>query len=228
MTALKHKESSEEKAYQSIIKLIINQQYPPGTPLTETQVSEQVGMSRTPVRNALRRLIADGFLDSTFNKSPRVPNVSSDDLQALFDLRLMLEPKAAYLAAQNATADREKDFQNLIEKEREGYLQEDPDLYKINEKIHFGIAGLSGNVYLERAIRPIFWRSELYVFFFDNLYMGRLNRSRLKDPDKSISHKAHRELIRAIFENDPETAKEMMTAHILSTKKGLTANANYP
>ena len=227
MTVEKPRESSEEKAYQSIIKLIINQQYPPGTPLTETQVADEVGMSRTPVRNALRRLIANGFLDSTFNKSPRVPSVSGEDLRALFDLRLMLEPEAAYLAGQKATPEHKFFFDDLIAREREGYFQGDSDLYKINEKIHFGIAALSGNVYLERAIHPTFWRSELYVFFFDNLYTGRHNRARLKDPEKSMSHKAHRKLILAIFENDADAAKEIMTTHILDTQKGLTANAHY-
>jgi DNA-binding GntR family transcriptional regulator len=227
MTGRKIKGSAEEKAYQSIIGLIINQQYPPGTPLPETQVSEEIGMSRTPVRNALRRLIADGFLDSSFNRSARVPSLSSKDLQSLFDLRLLLEPKAAYEAAANVSAHQKDVFDQLIVKEKEGYYQRDPDLYKINEQIHFGIAALSENVYLERAIKPVFWRSELYVFFFDNLYMGNDPKSRLRDPEKSISHKAHCLLIEAIFQNDSQKAEKVMREHILSTKKGLTNNANY-
>ncbi len=227
MVDRKNKKSAEEKAYQSIIRLIINQKYPPGTPLAEIQVSKEIGMSRTPVRNALRRLIADGFLDSSFNKSVRVPRLSSKDLQSLFDLRLLLEPKAAYEAAANANARQKDEFDQLIAKEKEGYYQGDPSLHKINEHIHFGIAALSGNIYLERAIKPLFWRSELYVFFFDSFYIGNDRKSLLRDPEKSVSHIEHRLLIDAIFQNNSQKAEEIMQKHILSTKKMLTTNASF-
>ena len=220
-------ESAEEKAYQSIIRLIINQQYPPGTPLIEAQICEEIGMSRTPIRNALRRLIADGFLDSSFNKSVRVPSLSRKDLQALFDLRLLLETKTAYEAAVNAKDHQKEEFDQLIVKEKEGYYLGDPYLYKINEQIHFGIAALSDNIYLQRAIRPLFWRSELYVFFFDSFYIGNDQKSLLRDPDKSVSHLEHQMLVEAIFQNKPQEAKDIMRKHILSTKTMLTTNASF-
>ena len=221
-----NRESAEERAYQSIIRLIINQQYPPGALLIEAQISKEIDMSRTPIRNALRRLCSDGFLDSSFNKSVRVPSLSSKDLQTLFELRLLLETKAAFEAAVNAKPHQKEEFDQIILKEKEGYYQGDPYLYKINEQIHFGIAALSQNIYLARAIKPLFWRSELYVFFFDSFYIGNEQKNLLRDPEKSVSHSEHCMLVDAIFQNDSKKAEEIMRQHILSTKTMLTTNAS--
>lgn len=219
--------SAEDKAYKAIIRLILAQKYPPGSSLVEAQLAEDLGMSRTPIRSALRRLTTDGFLENPFNRSCVVPRLSRKDLEKLFDLRLLLESKAACEAALNAPESSRGEFEQLIAKEREGYYTGDQDLYEINQQIHFGIAALSENIYLEGAIKPLFWRSELYVFFFDTFYVSNEKKPLLRDPDKSRSHKEHKALVDAIFRRSPAEAQEIMKAHILSTKGMLTTNAGF-
>ena len=219
--------AAEDKAYKAIIRLILEQKYPPGSSLIEAQLAKDLGMSRTPIRSALRRLTTDGFLENPFNRSCRIPRISRDDLEKLFGLRLLLESYAAHEAALNAPMDRKEEFERLIEKERTGYYAGDKNLYEINQEIHFGIASLSENPYLEGAIKPLFWRSELYVFFFDTFYVGNERKPLLRDPDKSSSHKEHQELIYAIFNRSPDDAKKIMKKHILSTRKMLITNANF-
>lgn len=219
--------SAEDKAYKAIIRQILDQKYPPGSSLVEAQLAEDLGMSRTPIRNALRRLTTDGFLENPFNRSCRVPKLSRRDLEKLFDLRLCLETKAACDAALNAPEERREEFEKLIAEEREGYYTGNKDLYEINQQIHFGIAALSGNIYLEGAIKPLFWRSELYVFFFDTFYVSNEKKPLLRDPDKSRSHKEHKALVDAIFRHSAVEAAEIMKLHILSTKSMLTTNAGF-
>lgn len=219
--------SAEDKAYKAIIRLILEQKYPPGSSLVEVQLAEDLGMSRTPIRSALRRLTTDGFLENPFNKSCRVPKISRKDLENLFNLRLLMESHAAHEAAINASDERREEFEQLIAKERESYYSGDKNIYEINQQIHFGIANLSDNPYLEGAIKPLFWRSELYVFFFDTFYVSNERKPLLRDPDKSSSHREHKELIRAIFSRAPEEAREIMKTHILSTRTMLTTNASF-
>ena len=85
-------QSAEETAYNEIINMIIMHQYPPGSAVVESQIAEKLCMSRTPVRNALKRLISDGLLDCTLNKGCSVPNLSRRDLDCLFDFRSLVEP----------------------------------------------------------------------------------------------------------------------------------------
>lgn len=219
--------SAEEKAYKAIIRLILEQKYPPGSSLVEAQLAKDLEMSRTPIRSALRRLTTDGFLENPFNRSCRIPQISRKDLEKLFNLRIILECHAAHEAALNATKERHEEFKELIEKERKGYYVGDRDLYEINQQIHFGIASLSENPYLEGAIKPLFWRSELYVFFFDTFYVGNEKKPLLRDPDKSSSHREHKALVDAIFQQSPEEAQCIMKKHILSTREMLTKNASF-
>jgi DNA-binding GntR family transcriptional regulator len=220
-------QSAEDKAYKAIIRLILEQKYPPGSSLVEAQLAEELDMSRTPIRSALRRLTTDGFLENPFNRSCRVPSVSRKDLEKLFDLRLLLEVKAASEAALNADESRKEEFEQLIALEREEYYTGDMDIYVINQQIHFGIANLSDNIYLEGAMKPLFWRSELYVFFLDTFYVSTDKKPLLRDPDKSRSHNEHKSLIEAIFSHSHKDAALIMKSHILSTKNMLTTNASF-
>ncbi len=220
-------QSAEEKAYKAIIRLILEQKYPPGASLVEAQLAEDLGMSRTPIRNALRRLISDGFLENPFNRSCRVPFLSRKDLEKLFDLRLLIESKAAYEAALHAKESLRAQFEQLIDRERDAYYKGDQELYEINRQIHLGIAALSENTYINGVIKPLFWRSEIYILFFDTFYVGNESKPLLRDPEKSKSHQEHRALVDAIFRGAPAEAQEIMRAHILSTQNMLTTNASF-
>ncbi len=209
--------STEDRAYHEIIQRIISQKYPPGTSIVESQLAEELGMSRTPIRNALRYLVANGFLENPTNKSCIVPTISGEDINNVFELRFLIEPTCAYLAATKARANSLAFFTDLLEQEEHGCCKSNSEIEEINREIHFGIAELTGNPYYKRALSPIFWRCQLYLFFFDTFYSK-------KAPNKAKTNDEHSKLINAIFSNDAEESKKLMQAHIESTYKMLTTN----
>ncbi len=218
------KVTAEDRAHKEIIKLILSQKYAPGDRLVESELAQELGLSRTPVRNALRKLIAEGLLESRNNKSCLIPKITPSDMEAVFSVRSMLEGRAAAAAARLATRADLDQLENLLARERELYAQGSMELYtEINQLIHLGVASLSRNDYLERFIRQAFWRAELYVFFFDRFYVrAGENEAPLRDPDKSQSCKEHARLIQAIASRDSSVAESVMKEHIQSTYQTIT------
>lgn len=216
--------SVEIDAVRKIIDKVISQKYLPGMQLVENQLAQELGISRTPVRNALRYLVANGFLEEVSKRGIVVPALNRHDVDCVFELRFLLEPQCAFLAAKRAVSAADKNkLYILIEKElsRKSNTSNQMD-ENINRDIHFNIIKLSGNNYYLKALTPVFWRCELYLFFFDSFYL-RINAS----SNKRKSPYEHRQIVDAIFQNDPEKAKEFMDAHIRSTYEMLTSNAQF-
>lgn len=220
-------QSAEETAYNEIINMIIMHQYPPGSAVVESQIAEKLCMSRTPVRNALKRLISDGLLDCTLNKGCSVPNLSRRDLDYLFDFRTLVEPACAREAAINYTPAYKDEIDSLIEEENTCLRSKAGELHIINEKMHTLTVTISGNNYFLHSVKQVTWRCQLYLFFFDNFYMskGSENTSYLEN-FKSPSQ--HARLFTAIKDKNPDEAEAVMKEHIASTYNMLTQNKWYP
>lgn len=214
------KAEAEDRAYSEILKAVVTQEYEPGASLTEAALAEKLKMSRTPVRSALKKMIASGMLEYCKNTGYRIPVLTPKDMENVFQSRLILESETAALTAVNATEAEIKEIFAMIEKEKECYSSGDVAGYtKINESFHLGIASIAKNDYLERFISHTFWRSALYTVFFDRFYR---RQTPLRDPNRSKSCREHAALAQAIAERDSEKAAEIMRAHIISTYSSLT------
>jgi DNA-binding GntR family transcriptional regulator len=145
-------------------------------------------------------------------------------MENVFHARILLESRAAAIAAKTATRVEIERLQALLREERELYLAGEQERYTaINEQLHLGIAALSKNDYIERFARQTFWRSELYIFFFDRFYVSLPPREEpLRDPSKSQSCREHQNLVDAIAGRDPQAAEEAMKEHLTSTQRTLT------
>jgi DNA-binding GntR family transcriptional regulator len=98
-----HKPAEETDAYELIRAAIVENRYAPGQRLIEQRIAEEYGLSRTPVREALRRLEAEGLIVAQKNRGARVRPMSATELVDLYGLRIRLESYAAELAAERAT-----------------------------------------------------------------------------------------------------------------------------
>ncbi len=216
--------SAEDRAHRDIITLILSQKYAPGDRLVEAELAQELGLSRTPVRNALRKLIAEGLLENQDNKGCLIPKITPSDMESVFSVRTLLEGRAAAAAAKLATAADIDALQKLLEEERKLYAEGSMEPYtKINQQIHLGIGALSRNDYLERFIRQAFWRAELYIFFFDRFYIRPGGQEPpLRDPEKSQSCRQHARLVEAIASRDSALAESVMKEHIQSTYQTIT------
>lgn len=83
--------SLADRAYESIKTNILNLTYPPGMPLTESKLSEELDMSRSPIRTAIRMLQAEGLIVTDYYKSMTVKGITEDDIRQIYQLRELLE-----------------------------------------------------------------------------------------------------------------------------------------
>jgi GntR family transcriptional regulator, rspAB operon transcriptional repressor len=97
--------SATTRAYEQLRSEIVDGVLGPGTTLYEVEQSERIGVSRTPVREAFGRLVAEGLLDDGQGRGLIVTDVSDGDIDALFEMRTCLEAQAAQLAARHADPD---------------------------------------------------------------------------------------------------------------------------
>lgn len=215
--------NAEERAIRAIINLMIQRKYAPGERLQEAELAGELGMSRTPVRNALRKLSAEGLLDMQPNRGCFIPFLSLEDMQSVFLLRSRLEAFAAEQAAENITEQELQTLKELVAQENETYLSSDAESYnKINEKIHLGILQGSGNSYLVRLARPVVLRSQLYVFYFDRFCREHKPKAEyVARPESHHSLVAHSRLIRSLEERESEIARILAERHILDTLEDL-------
>jgi DNA-binding GntR family transcriptional regulator len=95
--------TKSDAAYAEVRRRILAGELAPGSVLDQYLLSDQMGMSITPLREALRRLRGEGLIDIDVHKNTRVAPLSADEARELFEIRLALDPAAAELAAQRRT-----------------------------------------------------------------------------------------------------------------------------
>jgi len=216
------KTNQEEVAYRAILRMIFENQVRPGDYLLETTLSESLGLSRTPVSHALGRLLAEGFLEKRSKRGYILPFPSPEDARHVFSVRRVLEGQAA---AEAAAAIRPEDvpvLERYLQDSEESVRQENKESFSAtNEAFHLGIARLSGNPYLQRYVRQMFWRSNLYIFFFDGFYRKPGNSAPVqKTPEQ------HWRIVEAIMAGDAALASRLMQEHVQHTYTSMVSVLN--
>lgn len=207
------RDNAEERAYRSIIRLILSGQYKPGDFLLEMDLAPKLGMSRTPVSRALGRLVTEGFLNKLPKKGCFIPLPTPEDAKQIFSAREAVEGKAAAEAAINATKEEIENLKKYIETDENAVRTREKEIFaENNELFHTGIARASRNVYLEKWCRNIFWRSNIYVFYFDSFY-----RPQEKNMIEQLTPSQHEAIIEAIEARDPRLAERKMREHVCRT-----------
>ena len=207
------KEELEEFAHRSIIRMILDHRFKPGDFLLETQLADIMRLSRTPVRQALGRLVAEGFLEKRKKRGCYIPLPDAEDAKQVFFARQAIESQTAAAAALHATEKDTQELYALLQKQDEVFAAFDKEAYSVvNEQFHLGIAKASRNVYLERYCRHVFWRSNVYIFFFDAFYTTRSGEN-----GRHFTPQQHKEIVDAIAGRDPDKAKDAMIRHIQNT-----------
>ncbi len=218
------RENTENIVYEGIVSLIMNGKIQPGSRLVEQQIADELHVSRTPVRNAMRTLASEGLIEEAGHGGYSLFSLSRKDVRELYRVKSILEPQIAVEAAKNAPPTEKDYYLNLLDMERECYFEGKTNLYVINKGIHCGIAKLSGNKHMQILQSKLYWRSEIYTLFFDIFYHGIPGRTKLRNPDISVSHQTHKELIEAIFAHNTEKAEDASRRHIASSWVMLVRN----
>jgi DNA-binding GntR family transcriptional regulator len=206
-----------EEAYRAIIRMILGGTFHPGELLREVELAEQLGISRTPVSVALNRLVSEGFLEKRKKNGCIIPVPSAEDARKVFYARQVIEGQTAAAAALHASPDDLPELEQALRIQAQSLSISSKEMFSSsNEAFHMGIARMSRNPYFERYCRHAFWRSNLYVFFFDTFYTHLRHNGPVS---KTSIH--HRQILEAIAGHDSGEARRLMEEHVKVTFEGL-------
>jgi DNA-binding GntR family transcriptional regulator len=201
-----------ERAYTAIRDSIISGAYAQGMHLTESELAEIVGVSRTPIHDALLRLKADGLIELQRNQGARVKTYTDRDVNEIFELRAYLEGYGAELAARDISNDDIITLEKIAdEMEALGQVEDTAGLYnfsRINSSFHRKIIEASGSVLLTSLLSQLI--DMPLVVLKEHSWSGRANQQR--------SNEQHRNIIDALKSHDPKWAKSVMYGHLISTR----------
>ncbi|WP_274425351.1 GntR family transcriptional regulator [Chelativorans sp. YIM 93263] len=190
-----------QNAYRAILAAIRDGVYKPGDRLREEEVAQRIGVSRTPVREALGRLQEKGLLETASGRGLAVPVLSMSQIFELYAMRQEMEALVARFAAQHAT---EAEIANLERINGELGAADDPHKAAArNRDFHARLYDAARNRYLQAAVEEL------------QETIALLPRTTFVQPGRtSTAEKEHREIIDAIKARDTEAAARAGKAHI--------------
>ena len=148
----------QKKAYDAIKQAIVAGEFDSGMHLRSATLAERLGVSRTPIREALQRLHAEGLVDIFENRGAFVANYAREDAAEVFDLRAELESKAAALASQKLTAsqiDELSRFTDRMERHASGRFRDIALVTEANKNFHSLIITAAASRRLSAVISSI-------------------------------------------------------------------------
>lgn len=195
-------ESLADQAYFSIRELIVTLELAPGSVVSESALMQRLNMGRTPIREAMRTLAHEHLIEVYPRRGAFVAGIDTRDLTALSELRALLEPEAAKLAAKRSTqADRLETLALIAELD---HLSPTPrDLIQLDQRIHHHIYKCTHNSYLEQMCERQYMHA-LRIWF--------LALDRIENLAEAILE--HRALLEAISSGDSKKAAKEMSVHI--------------
>jgi DNA-binding GntR family transcriptional regulator len=203
--------SLSDQAYYRIRELIVTLELPPGSLVSERELMERLGLGRTPVREALRDLARDRLVEVYPRRGMFVSSVEVRDLAGLSEVRNTLEPRAARLAAERATATDREEIERLLA-ELDGMHDEPSErrLIDLDQRIHRHVYRCAHNPFLEESL------NEYYVLTLRIWFLALDRVARLEDAVQE-----HRELLLAIRDGDGPRAEEAMRRHVTSFENAI-------
>jgi len=202
--------SLADRAYHAIREMIVSLELRPGGVIDERRLMEQLGIGRTPIREALRTLAQERLVEVYPRRGMFVTRVEIRDLASLAEVRTVLESSAARLAAERATdEDRDTVASLLDELERHEELDQ-RELMALDERIHRQVYRAAHNQFLEASLE------QYYVLALRIWYLA-LDQAR--ELEQAVLD--HREILEAIRDGDAERADQAMRRHVVEFEEAM-------
>lgn len=200
MTKIEPLGAIRERVLAGLRQEIISGTLRPGDRLVERELADRFGVSRVPVREAIRALVAEGFVHFETPRRALVRRLTRDDVRELFELREALEVYAAGLAAARATPEDLAETEKLLASAAAATEAGDAEaITDINSRLHDRIMAMAGNGLLTEALEPV---------------AGRLRWMTRRNEEWPHLLVEHRELYEAIASGDPERARAQALVHV--------------
>jgi DNA-binding GntR family transcriptional regulator len=203
--------SLSDEAYFRIRDLIVSLELAPGAIVSERDLMEQLGLGRTPVREALRALAQERLVEVYPRRGIFVSSVNVRDLASLSEVRAELESFAARLAAERATPDERLEAAALVEElGRAGGERDERRLIELDQRVHRHVYRCTHNPFLEETL------NEYYVLTLRIWFLALDRVARLEEAVQE-----HRELMEAIRDGAGDRAEETMRRHVLGFERAI-------
>lgn len=190
------------RVHEQLEALIVSRSIPPGARIVESDLAQQMGVSRGPVREALQLLARDGFVDLRLRQGSFVHVPTKKEVADFFDVRRALEVASARLAAEKITPEQAHDLQDVLDRGTEMLEHgDDPSKDREHVYLHAAIARVADNPLLEQMLANIRRRSDWYSPPFHPVM-------------RRDSWGQHAAIVAAIAAHDPDRAADLMRDHI--------------
>jgi len=205
--------TTQQSVADSLRQLIVNRTLRPGERIVQSDLAEQFGVSRTPIREALHKLASDGLITLSPHKGASVADFSISELEGIYSIRIALEGYGAYLAAQQTTgADLER-LAALLGRMQEVFQEGDRwRLLEVNREFY-------------ALLYAIAKQPRLYDLIMKHLDMADLYRRMAFTIDTFYRHTIadHEELLAVLRTRDPEAAERLTRLGLEDTLSSLKA-----
>ncbi len=189
---------------------IFSGQFKPGEWLRQLRIADLFGVSELPVREALKKLAAEGLVEYLPYRGMRIREFSTDDVEDIYKIRAFMESMAARFAVENITAEELVELKELATKMESRLTQEDlPEARELNRRFHEVVFTASQHAYLIHELRQL-WT------IFPSMLWGSFSvtaTERLFQQD-DYDLEEHREIISALEEGNTAQAERVMRQHI--------------
>jgi DNA-binding GntR family transcriptional regulator len=200
-----------DAAYSELRARILDGTLPPGSVLDQDTIAQQLGLSTTPVREALRRLESENFVIMAAHRESRVAGLTREELQEIYGIRLALDPLAARLAAEHATDEQIAAARDALEWTGVSVAEV---LLEGNRRFHRSIYSASGNSTLTAILEALWDRTDRYRMALLRTDDGR----READTD-------HRQIYAAFANRDGALVERLMYEHLSRSKQKIAVLA---
>ena len=214
---IEHKRISlAEQVFDRLETDILSGKYQPGEVLTELKLVADLGVSRTPIREALRRLEQEHIIEMT-PKGILILGVSQKDLEDILEIRTRIEGLAAYMAAKNITEEQLEELRETVELQEFYVPKHDADrINGMDSKFHLLIYRFSGSVPLYDTLMPLHKKLLKY------------RKASVENEIRSVnSSQEHRAIFEAIAARNAELAEQYMKEHIANAKDYIQKKGNH-
>ena len=211
-----HSVSLADRVFEKLEDDIVLGLIPSNDIITEVKIAESLGVSRTPIREAFRRLEQESLIRD-IGKGYQVLGITKDNLIDIMDIRIVLEPLASSYAAKNITPEGIRELKDILDLQEFYSAKQDIDhLREEDEYFHDAICRLSGRTVIAETLLPLHRKTRLY---------RRISIE--NDSRRSYSLEEHKKIFQAIAASDCELAAKLTEEHVKRAKDNMMKRLGY-
>ncbi|MGD8967087.1 MAG: GntR family transcriptional regulator [Anaerolineae bacterium] len=218
-TGLLEKKSLRDEVFELLYRRIVSGEYSLGEWLRQEEIANELGVSPTPVREALDQLVAEGLAERIPYRGVRVPQLAEEEIADAYALRFLLEVAAVRLSTYNISQKQADSLQAVLVKTERLLESDDVSAYQhLNRQLHRGIAAASGNRLLIRLYELVINRFPDWMMYGGLIEQPELRRSALQR-----DFEEHQVLVELITSREADAASRQAVKHMRGVAEELVA-----